>query len=76
MAKMIPAFIDSSVVESSAERRIFEWFKENPYTKSWIVLHSLGIAEHTKNAKGEVDFLVIAPGYGTFALEAKAGRVR
>lgn len=75
MAKMIPSVI-SPDVKSSAERRIFEWFKNDPKTVDWIVLHSLGIVNHSNVIYGETDFFVLAPGLGLFALEVKGGRVR
>jgi hypothetical protein len=74
MARMIPSVI-SPEVKSNAERRIFEWFKTGKGTESWIVLHSLGIANHNKVIHGEIDFFVLAPGLGLFALEVKGGRV-
>lgn len=75
MALMIPSVI-SPEVKSSAERRIFEWFKSAPGTEDWIVLHSLGIATHNRVIYSEVDFFVMAPKLGIFALEVKGGRVR
>ena len=75
MSIMIPSVI-SPEVKSSAERKIFEWFRNAPGTGQWIVLHSLGITTHNKVIYGETDFLVIAPNLGIFALEVKGGRVR
>lgn len=75
MAIMIPSVI-SPEVKSSAERKIFEWFRNAPGTDKWIVLHSLGITTHNKVIYGETDFLVLAPKLGIFALEVKGGRVR
>lgn len=75
MAIMIPSVI-SPEVNSSAERRVFEWFQNAPQTDDWIVLHSLGISTHNKVIYGETDFFVLAPGMGLFALEVKGGRVR
>ncbi len=75
MATMIPSVI-SPEVNSSAERRIFEWFQKAPQTDDWIVLHSLGISTHNKVIYGETDFFVLAPRLGLFALEVKGGRVR
>ena len=74
MARMIPSII-SPEVKSNAERRIFDWFKNGKETENWIVLHSLGIANHNKMIHGEIDFFVLAPGFGLFALEVKGGRV-
>ena len=51
MARMIPSVI-SPEVKSSAERRIFDWFKHCKGTENWIVLHSLGIANHNKVIHG------------------------
>ena len=59
MAKMIPAAL-SPLVKSPAERKIFEWFKNDPMTKDWVVFHSLGIENHQTVIFGEIDFLVAA----------------
>lgn len=75
MAVMIPSVI-SPDVKSTAERRIFEWFKNAPDTDDWIILHSLGIVAHSHVVFGETDFLVLAPGLGLYALEVKGGRVK
>ena len=75
MARMIPSVI-SPDTKSNAERRVFRWFQEAPDTENWIVLHSLGLAEHIKLPYGEIDFLVVAPELGLFALEVKGGRVK
>ncbi|MDR0878482.1 MAG: AAA family ATPase [Treponema sp.] len=74
MARMIPKLL-SPEIKSNAERKIFAWFRDAPDTDDWIVLHSLGIANHRNLIYGEVDFLVLAPLYGIFALEVKGGRV-
>ncbi len=75
MARMIPSLI-SPEVKSNAERKIFEWFRDDPETEGWVVLHSLGIANHKTLLYGEVDFIVVAPKLGVFALEVKGGRVK
>lgn len=75
MAIMIPSVI-SPEVKSPAERKIFEWFQSVPGTDDWIVLHSMGITTHNKVIYGEIDFLVLAPRLGIFALEVKGGRVK
>ncbi|MCZ2131534.1 MAG: ATP-binding domain-containing protein [Bacteroidia bacterium] len=74
MATMIPSII-SPEVKSTAERRVFDWFKTAPLTDHWIVLHSLGISMHNKVIYGEADFFVLAPNLGIFALEVKGGRI-
>ena len=75
MAIMIPSVI-SPEVNSSAERRIFDWFRDAPNTDDWIVLHSLGISTHNKVIYGETDFFVLVPDRGVFAFEVKGGRVK
>lgn len=75
MATMIPDSM-SPDIKSNAEKHIFEWFKNDPNTEGWIVLHSLGIATHQRTIHGETDFLVLAPRLGMFALEVKGGRVK
>lgn len=75
MARMIPSVI-SPEVKSNAEKRIFKWFQEAPGTDDWVVLHSLGLAQHDTLLYGEIDFLVLAPRLGIFAMEVKGGRVK
>lgn len=75
MARMIPRII-SPDIKSEAEKHIFKLFRDARGTEDWIVLHSLGIAHHRTLIFGEVDFLVLVPFKGLFALEIKGGRVR
>lgn len=75
MARMIPSVL-SPEIKSNAEKRIFEWFRDDPNTEGWVVLHSLGIANHRTLLYGEIDFFVIAPKLGVFAIEVKGGRVK
>lgn len=72
---MIPSVI-SPETKSGAEKKIFKWFENANNTDDWVVFHSLGIAHHQTLIEGEVDFLVIAPKFGIFALEVKGGRVK
>lgn len=74
MARMIPSNI-SPKIRSNAEKRIFEWFRDDMRTADWIVLHSLGISNHNSVIHGETDFFVLVPNMGMFALEVKGGRV-
>ena len=74
MAVLIPDVIDNKN-KSDAEKKIFEWFKNDPTTSDWIVLHSLALDKHPTLLQGEIDFLVLAPNIGIFALEVKGGRV-
>lgn len=80
MAKMIPSVMSPNV-KSDAERSVFSWFANAPGTEEWVVLHSLGLANHQagrgekKKLYAEIDFLVLAPRMGAFVLEVKGGRV-
>lgn len=74
MAKMLPAQFDASTA-SAAERRMFELLKNDPDTKDWIVLHSLGLSRRGKKPYGEIDFVVLIPAEGVFCLEVKGGRI-
>lgn len=74
MSRMIPSIL-SPEVKSAAERHVFEWFRDAPNTDEWVVLHSLGITNHASAMYGEIDFFVLVPYMGLFALEVKGGRV-
>lgn len=71
---MIPSEFDEATV-SAAERRFFDLLKHDPDTADWTVLHSLGLARRGKRPFGEIDFVVIIPGFGVFCLEVKGGGV-
>jgi hypothetical protein len=62
--------------KSLGERIIFLKFKESKHLKEMYVLHSVFTNHHIKNQSGELDFLIIIPNHGIFALEIKHGRVR
>ncbi|MCW5749626.1 MAG: NERD domain-containing protein [Alphaproteobacteria bacterium] len=74
MARMIPARIDDGGV-SAGERRVFSLLANDPDSKEWTALHSLGLARRTTGPYGEIDFVVIIPGEGILCLEVKGGRV-
>lgn len=61
--------------KSQAERKIYGWFLNDPKTSDWTVFHSLLLEDHVTRMQGEIDFLVLAPHLGIFALEIKGGRV-
>ncbi|HLC16185.1 MAG TPA: NERD domain-containing protein, partial [Thermodesulfovibrionia bacterium] len=71
MARMIPPYISPSC-PSPGEQEIFRRLKKDPETSSWIVLHSLDIADHVRQISGEADFVVIIPAKGVLCLEVKA----
>ena len=61
--------------ESIGEKLLYLKFKNDGSTKNFYVLHSLFTNYHLKNISGELDFLVLAPELGIFAIEVKHGRV-
>ncbi len=73
MARMIPPKIHPEV-QSSAERRVFDWIRDAAGTDDWICLHSLGLSEHESKRRAEIDFLLLTR-VGIFVLEVKGGRV-
>lgn len=73
MVKMIPQAI-SPEVQSNAEIRLFDLFSKSQPDDTVIILHSLGIAEHSNNIFGEVDFVIIC-NEGILCVEVKGGAV-
>ncbi|MBO0329746.1 nuclease-related domain-containing DEAD/DEAH box helicase [[Muricauda] lutisoli] len=60
---------------SRGEKLVFNHFKNDINAKDFIILHSLFVSKHLTRISGELDFLVLAPGLGIFALEVKHGKV-
>jgi hypothetical protein len=75
MAKLLPPYIDKSC-KSTGEKMIFDIFKNNSFSKDWIVLHSLNLSQHTVRLFGEIDFLILIPGGGIYVMEVKGGDVK
>lgn len=75
MAKLLPPYIDK-YCKSTAERMLFGIFKNSQFTKDWIILHSLNLAQHTKRLYGEIDFLLLIPMGGIYVMEVKGGDVK
>lgn len=74
MARMIPNHLDNNN-RSDAERDVFEWLRDAPDTEEWVVLHSLNLTKRDKKPYGEVDFVLLVPYGGVYALEVKGGGV-
>jgi hypothetical protein len=64
-----------SKFNSNGEKLLYFRFKNDSAASSIYVLHSVFTNYHLKNVSGELDFLVLAPGMGIFAIEVKHGRV-
>lgn len=73
MVTMLPDFLSDSV-KSPAEQELFLNFRETETDRDYIVIHSLGLPEHTRNLRGEIDFAVIC-GRGILVIEVKGGKV-
>lgn len=77
--KVIPELTDLELrnLSSSAEAKVYrEFVKDNSEgTSDWVVVHSLGLANHDRKPYAEMDFLVITP-FRYIGLEIKGGRVR
>ncbi len=72
MATMLPPWLPHDVVPG--ERRVFEELRDNPISNDWIVLHSYCLSRHLYQERGEIDFVVIAPGLGVMVVEVKSHR--
>jgi hypothetical protein len=72
MAKMIPNFILDNH-GSKAEEKVFDWLRAVP--DDWVILHSYNVARGVGLRDTELDFLILAPGYGLFGIEVKGGGI-
>ena len=70
MARMMPAYCPESA--PSGEKALYQALSGDDLTRRWIVLHSLGIADHVERTEGEADFVVIVPGAGVLIIEVKS----
>ena len=70
MARMMPAYCPEGA--PPGEKALFQALASGSATNSWIVLHSLGIANHVRQVEGEADFVVIVPDHGVLVIEVKS----
>ena len=70
---MLPPVVDPEC-PSPGEIRLFESLRDDPATRGWTVLHSLGISQHVRQVVGEADFVALIPGKGVLCIEVKAHR--
>ena len=54
------------------EKRLFEIFEKKLANENWIILHSLGIANHVTQLEGEADFVLIIPQVAILVIEVKS----
>ena len=67
---MMPAFCPNTA--PPGEKSLYAALASNQNISDWIVLHSLGIAEHVRQVEGETDFVVIVPNRGILVIEVKS----
>lgn len=70
MARMMPAFCPEDA--APGERAVFAALRDCEGTDEWLVLHSLGIADHVRQVDGEADFVIIVPDTGILVIEVKS----
>ena len=73
MVQLIPDVL-SPEIKSPAEKRLFIEFRDHRTNKKYIVLHSLGIAEHANNIFCEIYFVILF-NECVMCLEVKGGQV-
>src|SRR5690606_1627150 len=54
------------------EKALYVALASSSDTDGWVVLHSLGIADHIRQVEGEADFVVIDPERGILVIEVKS----
>lgn len=69
---MMPAFCPDDA--PPGEKAVYRALQESADTGGWLVLHSLGIANHVRQVEGEADFVVIIPDTGILVVEVKSHR--
>ncbi|NSW84102.1 MAG: NERD domain-containing protein [Syntrophothermus sp.] len=72
MSRMIPPFYEESIT-SDGEKKLFRALQN--LSDDFVILHSLGIAEHREKVFGEIDFVIVCE-EGILCLEVKGGLVR
>jgi nuclease-like protein/UvrD-like helicase family protein/AAA domain-containing protein len=67
---MMPAFCPDDA--PPGEKAVYAALQGGDGTADWLVLHSLGIADHVRQVEGEADFVVIIPDIGLLVIEVKS----
>ena len=67
---MIPAYFPKDA--PPGEKAVYKALAQSKDTDDWVVLHSLGIADHMKKPESEADFVIIAPEVGILVIEVKS----
>lgn len=61
--------------QSNGERLLYLRLKNDSNTNGMYILHSVFTNFHLKKISGELDFLILIPGQGIFAIEVKHGHI-
>jgi len=69
---MMPAFCPDDA--PPGEKAVYAALRDGEDTDEWLVLHSLGIADHVRQVEGEADFVIIVPDTGLLVIEVKSHR--
>lgn len=72
MARMMPPYCPDDA--PPGEKSLYAALSSRNDTLGWIVLHSLGIAEHVRQVEGEADFVILVPEKGILVVEVKSHR--
>lgn len=67
---MMPRYCPESA--PPGEKAVFAALQASDLSKDWVVLHSLGLADHVRQVEGEADFVVIVPSAGVLVIEVKS----
>ncbi len=67
---MMPAFCPDGA--PPGEKAVCAALRDSEDTDEWLVLHSLGIADHVRQVEGEADFVIIVPDTGILVIEVKS----
>lgn len=67
---MMPAFCPDDA--PPGEKAVYAALRDSEDTDEWLVLHSLGIADHVRQVEGEADFVIIVPDTGLLVIEVKS----
>lgn len=70
MVRMIPPRIEEDA--PPGEKAVFAALAAASGADDWVALHSLRLAEHPTQQRGEADFVVIVPGVGVVVIEVKS----
>lgn len=67
---MMPAYCPADA--PPGEKAVYAALRDSAGTEGWVVLHSLGIADHVRQVEGEADFVVVVPDTGVLVIEVKS----